>query len=84
MEDLLVNETLAPKPAPNANGKEVSEEDGEGERRVLSESQKKMTLEDLVRMEFKSRYEEMERQGRNMISQWEQKARESRHKIEQI
>lgn len=85
MEDLLVNETLAPKPTPNANGKEESNgEDGEGEKRVLSESQKKMTLEDLVRMEFKSRYEEMERQGRNMISQWEQKAKESRLKIEQI
>ncbi|ORX33948.1 hypothetical protein BD324DRAFT_637770 [Kockovaella imperatae] len=50
----------------------------------LTEEQKSMTLEDLVRVEMKKRYESMKDRGEEMIKDWEQKSLEARRRIESL
>ncbi|WWD21562.1 hypothetical protein CI109_106048 [Kwoniella shandongensis] len=60
------------------------EDNGVNGALVLTEEQKKMTLEELVRAEMKRRYEELERDGEEMIKRWEERAKHDRKKIEAI
>ncbi|WRT64704.1 uncharacterized protein IL334_001638 [Kwoniella shivajii] len=50
----------------------------------LTEEQKKMTLEDLVRFEMKKRFQEMQKEGEEMIAKWEEKTQGERKRIEAI
>ncbi|WVW78366.1 hypothetical protein I302_100320 [Kwoniella bestiolae CBS 10118] len=50
----------------------------------LTEEQKSMTLEDLVRMEMRRRYQEMQKEGEEMIERWEERAKGERKRIEAI
>ena len=53
-------------------------------RAPLTDDQKGMTLEELVRSEMRRRYEVMEREGEKMIGRWEERTAESRKHIEMI
>jgi len=83
MEDLVINITGADPVVAGAEtavaGGKVVEEDLQAK---LTEEQKGMTLEELVRMEFQKRFEVMAREGEGMIGQWEEKTRQARRKIE--
>ncbi|ORY30335.1 hypothetical protein BCR39DRAFT_148558 [Naematelia encephala] len=50
----------------------------------LSENEKKMTLEEMVKFEYKRRYDQMKKEGEEMIRLWQQRASEGRKKIEAI
>lgn len=58
--------------------------DEEALRTPLSDDQKGMTLEELVRSEMRRRYEAMEREGEALIGKWEERTRESRSRIESV
>lgn len=47
----------------------------------LTEEQKKMTLEDLIRLEFANGRDRMKAQGEEMIRAWQEKAAEDRRRI---
>lgn len=84
MEDLVINITgadpvVAGAETAVAGGGKAVEEDLQAK---LTEEQKGMTLEELVRMEFQKRFEVMAREGEGMIGQWEEKTRQARRKIE--
>ena len=63
---------------------DLSEGAEQGIREPLSDSQRGMTLEELVRSEMQSRYEAMELEGEALIGKWEQRTRESRLCVEGI
>ncbi|OCF58741.1 hypothetical protein L486_03231 [Kwoniella mangroviensis CBS 10435] len=86
IEARKVMEDLIASPIINTNIKNDREKMAEGKEEVvkLTEEQKKMTLEDLIRMEMKNRYREMQKEGEEMIERWEEKARNERKKIEAI
>ncbi|WWC59525.1 uncharacterized protein I303_102081 [Kwoniella dejecticola CBS 10117] len=50
----------------------------------LTDEQRSMTLEDLVRLEMKKRYQQMQREGEDMIHRWEERAKSERKRIEAI
>ncbi|WWC68003.1 uncharacterized protein I206_101922 [Kwoniella pini CBS 10737] len=51
---------------------------------ALTEEQRSMTLEDLVRLEMKKRYQQMQKEGEDMIQRWEERAKSERKRIEAI
>jgi hypothetical protein len=52
--------------------------------RSLSEEERGMTLEQLIRHEYKRRYEAMKAEGEEMIKKWEERAGESRKLLEAL
>jgi hypothetical protein len=76
MDDLVKSPVLA-----RIMGGQTDEEDIEI---PLTEEQKGMTLEELVRSEMKKRYDALQREGGDMISQWEDRAKEARKRIETV
>ncbi|KAK8847471.1 hypothetical protein IAR55_005329 [Kwoniella newhampshirensis] len=80
--DLMSSPFVGP-PSRSAMSKEEEDEGPEGAL-VLTDEQKKMTLEELVRAEMKKRYLELEKEGQAMISQWEERAKYQRKKIEVV
>jgi len=84
MEHLVINVTGAEVDEAKSRGA-TGGTPAEEEARMLAkltDDQKGMTLEELVRMEFTKRYEVMAREGEGMIGQWEEKTRQARRKIE--
>ena len=63
-------------------GDKVAE--GDEDVKGLTELQKKMTLEQLVKSEMQKRYEAMKAEGEAMIAKWEQRTREARRQIERM
>lgn len=53
-------------------------------RRPMTEDQKSMTLEQLVRLEFEKRRRVMQKQGEEMIEKWEERTRQERRRIEML
>ena len=74
-----VMEDLAASPALNR----VSKDDGPSQppNGDLDEAQLTMTLEEFVHAEFKTRHDRMKREGEDMISRWEEAARDARKAI---
>ncbi|WVQ83151.1 hypothetical protein IAT38_005289 [Cryptococcus sp. DSM 104549] len=69
----------APSPAPPA-----AEEAARQGPVVLTEEQKKMTVEDLVRAEMRRGYETLSREGADMIEKFMEQTRKDRMKIEAL
>ncbi|WWD07597.1 hypothetical protein V865_005698 [Kwoniella europaea PYCC6329] len=86
IEARKVMEDLMASPIVNTGSMNDRENMGEGKEEVvkLTEEQKKMTLEDLIRTEMKNRYREMQKEGEEMIERWEERARNERKKIEAL
>lgn len=63
---------------------DLAKENEAGLRDPLSDDQRGMTLEELVRSEMRRQYEAMEREGKALIGKWEERTRESRLCIEGV
>ncbi|WVR04702.1 hypothetical protein IAU60_001713 [Kwoniella sp. DSM 27419] len=83
LEARRVMQDLVSSPAPSPSGPSRSMRAEESMQMAkLTEEQKSMTLEELVRAEMKKRYDEMKQEGEEMIEKWEQKAKSERRRIE--
>ena len=63
---------------------DLARESERGLREPLSDEQKTMTLEELVRSEMTRRYEMMEREGESLIGKWTERTKESRRRIQAV
>ena len=63
---------------------DLARESERGLKEPLSDEQKTMTLEELVRSEMTRRYEAMEREGEYLIGKWTERTEESRRRIQAV
>ena len=81
MEDLALNNHNRQPEPDTFGGRDGNDQD---DQTKLSVDQKNMTLEELVRYEMKVRYQQMEKEGEDLIGSWVAKTKESRKRIEGI
>lgn len=84
VDDLFSSPAMTPSKEETGRLKQSQEPHPPAYPQPLTEQEKQMTLEDLVRAEMQRGYRQLKEEGEKMIEDWYEKAKNDRKKIESL